>query len=104
MQRSLERPEFAEVARSLRQIGFNSAIDLLATYAGRDPELGPWLADAEINRDDNLRLQFLAGFDLNLDQREQTYREMLSYRQYPADLFAGSPASLNALREAILKK
>ena len=104
MQRSLERPEFAEVARSLRQIGFNSAIDLLATYAGRDPELGPWLADAEINRDDNLRLQFLAGFDLNLDQREQTYREILSYRQFPADLFAGSPASLNALREAILRK
>ncbi len=104
IQALLERPEFEPVARSLRQIGFNSAIDLLSTYAGRKPELNPWLADAEINRDDNLRLQFLAGFDLNLDQREQTYRELLSYRQYPADLFAGSPASLNALREAILRK
>jgi spermidine synthase len=104
MQRSLESPEFAGVARSLRQVGFNSATDLLATYAGRDPELGPWLVDAEINRDDNLRLEFLAGFDLNLDQREQTYREILSYRQFPADLFAGSPARLNALREAIFKK
>ncbi|HEY6478132.1 MAG TPA: fused MFS/spermidine synthase, partial [Polyangia bacterium] len=104
MQRLLERPDFAPVARSLRQIGFNSAIDLLSTYAGRKPELNPWLADAEINRDDNLRLQFLAGFDLNLDQRDQTYREILSYRQYPAGLFAGSPASLNALREAILRK
>jgi spermidine synthase len=104
MQRLLERPDFAQVARSLRQIGFNSAIDLLSTYAGRDPELRPWLADAEINRDDNLRLQFLAGFDLNLDQREQTYREILSYRQYPPDLFTGTPATLGALREAILKK
>jgi spermidine synthase len=104
MQRLLERPDFEPVARSLRQIGFNSAIDLLATYAGRKPELDPWLADAEVNRDDNLRLQFLAGFDLNLDQREQTYREILSYRQFPVDLFAGSPASLNALREAILRK
>jgi spermidine synthase len=104
MQRLLESPEFAPVARSLRQIGFNSAIDLLATYAGRKPELNPWLSDAQINRDDDLRLQFLAGFDLNLDQREQTYREILGYRQYPADLFVGSPATLNALREAILRK
>jgi spermidine synthase len=68
MQRLLERPDFGQVSRSLRQIGFNSAIDLLATYAGRDQELRPWFADAEINRDNNLRLQFLAGFDLNLDQ------------------------------------
>lgn len=104
IQQLLERPDFAQVARSLRQIGFNSAIDLLATFAGRDPELGPWLADAEINRDNNLRLQFLAGFDLNLDQREQTYREMISYRQYPANLFTGAPATLEKLRDAILHK
>jgi spermidine synthase len=101
MQRLLERPDFAEAARSLRQIGFNSATDLLATFAGRDPELRPWLADAQINRDDNLRLEFLAGFDLNLDQRDQTYHEILSYRRFPDDLFAGSPARLNALREAL---
>ena len=56
MQHLLERPDFSQVARSLRQIGFNSAIDLLATYAGRDQELRPWFADAEINRDNNLRL------------------------------------------------
>ena len=104
IQRLLERPDFAPVARSLRQIGFNSAIDLLSTYAGRDPELRPWLADAEINRDNNLRLQFLAGFDLNLDQREQTYREILSYRQYPPDLFTGAPGTVGTLRQAILKK
>lgn len=104
MQRLLDRPDFGQVARSLRQIGFNSAIDLLSTFAGRDPELRPWLVDAEINRDNNLRLQFLAGFDLNLDQREQTYREIIAYRQYPSDLFTGSPATLSALREAILKK
>jgi spermidine synthase len=104
IQRLLERPEFSQVARSLRQIGFNSAVDLLATYAGRDPDLRPWLADAQINRDNNLRLQFLAGFDLNLDQRDQTYREIISYRRYPADLFAGSPATLGSLREAISKR
>ena len=30
-------PEYAPVAQSLREIGFNSAIDLFATYAGRRP-------------------------------------------------------------------
>jgi hypothetical protein len=37
-------------------------------------------------------------------RRADTYREILSYRQYPRDLFTGSPATLTALREAISKK
>ena len=37
-------PEYAPVAQSLREIGFNSAIDLFATYAGQRAELQPWLA------------------------------------------------------------
>jgi len=34
----------------MREVGFNSAISLLSTYAGQGPDLKPWLADAEINR------------------------------------------------------
>jgi len=66
------------------QIGFDSARGrLLSTYGGRGPELGPWLKDAQINRDDNLRLQFLAGFGMNVDQRAEIYRDMLAFRHYP---------------------
>ena len=97
----LRTPEFAPVARSLREIGFDSAVALLSTYGGRGAELAPWLKDAEINRDDNLRLQFLAGFGMNVDERAEIYRGMLAFRHYPDDLFTGSPASLGALRVAL---
>ena len=97
----LATPEFHQVALSLRQIGFESASALLATYGGRASELGAWLQDAEINRDDNLRLQFLAGFDMNIDQRAEIYRGMLAFRHFPEDLFIGSPVTLAALRAAM---
>jgi spermidine synthase len=102
MERRLQSPAFARVAQSLRQIGFDSAVALLSTYGGRALELAPWLKDAEINRDDNLRLQFLAGFGMNVDQRAEIYRGMLALRHYPEDLFIGSPANLNPLRAAIV--
>jgi spermidine synthase len=102
MERRLQSPEFAPVAQSLRQIGFDSAVALLSTYGGRGSELAPWLRDAQVNRDDNLRLQFLAGFGMNVDQRAEIYRGMLALRHYPEDLFVGSPVELNALRSAIV--
>ena len=43
-----------------------SAHDLFANYAGRARELQGWTADATINRDRNLRLQYLAGSSMNL--------------------------------------
>ena len=42
VQRRLDRPDYAPVAQSLRDIGVNSAIDLFATYAGQKSDLGPW--------------------------------------------------------------
>jgi spermidine synthase len=98
----LQTPAFAPVVRSLREIGFDSAVALLSTYGGRGAELAPWLGDAEINRDDNLRLQFLAGFGMNVDERAEIYRGMLAFRHYPDDLFTGSPVSLNPLRVALI--
>jgi spermidine synthase len=104
MEALLTSPEFVEVAKSLREIGFNTATSLLATFGGRAPELRPWLTDAQINRDNNLRLQFLAGFGMNYDQRAEIYRGILSYRQYPDDLFVGSQGRLDALRTETLSR
>ena len=101
MQERLRRPEFGIVSQSLREIGFNSAVDLLATYGGRAPQLGPWLQDAQVNTDRNLRLQYLAGFGVNAYEQAAIYRGILQYRQYPPDLFTGSPATLTALQGAI---
>src|SRR5262249_30733685 len=69
----LQRPEYAPMKRSLQQIGMNSAVDLFSTYAGRKPDLQPWLQNAQINHDRNLRLQYLAGLGLNLYQADTIY-------------------------------
>ncbi len=102
IERRLRTPPYAPMAQSLREIGMNSAVDLFSTFAGRASDLAPWLRDASINRDRNLRLQFLAGMGLNLYQSDVIYSGMLAYaRQFPDDLFVASPATLQSLREAI---
>jgi spermidine synthase len=103
MDRRLKSPEFAVMARSLRQIGLDSALALLATYGGRRADLEPWLVDAEVNRDDNLRLQFLAGLGMNVDQRAEIYRGMLGFKHYPSELFLGSADNVSELRAAIAR-
>ena len=98
VQAKLERPEYARMRQSLREIGMNSAVDLFSTYAGRKPDLEPWLRDAAINRDRNLRLQYLAGLGLNLYQADTIYADMLRYvTKMPDDLFTATDATRQAL-------
>jgi spermidine synthase len=99
-QARLDSPPYAEVARSLREIGIGSAVELLANYAGSAADLAPWLADATINRDRNLRLQYLAGMGMNQYRSGSIYSEMLQHAKFPAQLFTGSPASMQALKIA----
>jgi len=89
------------VAALLREVGFSSAIDLLATYSGRASEVGPWLAGAEINRDLSLRLQYRAGLHLDFDNPEAIYASMISGRTYPDDLFVASEGLKQALKRAL---
>ena len=102
LQERMNRPDYARVVESLQEVGFRSAVELLATYAGRAPDLKPWLKNAQINRDLNLRLQYLAGMGLNTPDDTAIYRDLIKYRQFPEGLFAGSSTRLLALR-SILK-
>ncbi len=87
----LERGDHARVVRSLQEVGFDGAYGLLATYGGWGPDLREWLKDADINRDRNLRLQYLAGLGVNGNMAPEIQQEMLSHRTFPDALFGGSP-------------
>jgi spermidine synthase len=91
IQARLDRPDYAPVAQSLREISVFSAMDLFTGYSGQKSDLGPWLAGADINHDGDLRLQYLAGWGINSSQEDLIYGQMMKYRQPPANLFAGSP-------------
>src|SRR5215203_4932843 len=105
IEQTLKSPQYAPVAQSLAEIGMVSATDLFSTYAGRRPDLDPWMSDAMINHDRNLRLQYLAGLGLNLYQSESIYADMLKHAtRYPDELFTGSPATIQALKAGIARQ
>jgi spermidine synthase len=86
------------VQNSLDAVKLPTAAAVLATYAGRARDLLPLLADAEINRERHLRLQYLAGLAANRDQRYYIFQELVKYRRYPADLFVASAQVEQQLR------
>jgi spermidine synthase len=97
MDARLKRPEYEPVVNSLRQIGMFSATDLFATFAGQAGDYTEWLKDADINRDRNLRLQYLAGRGLNLYRADEIFAEMLTFARDPEGIFTGSPERLATL-------
>ncbi|MGY8799189.1 MAG: fused MFS/spermidine synthase [Longimicrobiales bacterium] len=94
----LMSPDHSSVAMSLAQTGFPRAMDLLTTYAADAYDLADWLADAEVNRDRNLRLMYLAGLGLNEYVAGDIYREVLDRRRFPDHIFTGPADRVGFLR------
>jgi len=102
LQARIDQAGYTTVKASLAEVGFESVFDVLRTYSGRNQGLAPWLQGAEINRDSNLRLQYLAGLGYNESLGSEIRNEILSYSTFPADLFTGSPESIAYLREQVM--
>jgi len=101
LQARLDRVDHTLVAYSLGDVGFGSALDLLASYAAQADDLKGWLADAQINRDRNLRLQYLAGLGANEHSEGPILAAMLAQRQFPDKLFAVSAENLPVLKRRL---
>src|SRR4051794_978607 len=97
----LARPDHARVVESLQTVGFGSIGALLGTYAGQRSDLDQWLQGAEINRDGNLRLQYLAGMALNISMEGTIYNQILRYRKFPRNVFVGSEERVRSLMTSI---
>ena len=101
MQRRLEQPAYARVMQSLRDVKLGSAVELMSTYSGRRSDFTDWLKGAEINRDRNLRLQYLAGLGLDNNGSFYIYYEMIKRFHYPDDLFIVSDEKKAALKKML---
>src|SRR5262249_48887488 len=104
IQERLDGPEYSKVLASISDVGFHSAVEILATYAGRASDLRSYFAGAEINDDMNLRLQYLAGLGVNSMAFQKVFADLLTYRKFPADLFRGSEARTDVLRTMVRAK
>ena len=97
-------PDLADgrVAQSLRDIGFYSGSNLLATFAGRAEDLKGWTNNAIINRDRGLKLQYLAGLGLNLYKANDIYQNMVAAGvKMPQGMFVGTPETVDLLSRMI---
>jgi spermidine synthase len=103
LQARLDRPDYATVRASLQQVGFPTAISLLDTYLGRATDLRPWLAGAQINRDIDLRLQYLAGMGVNNFSAGTIATEIARARQFPPEMFTGSPQTIGELEGSLVR-
>jgi spermidine synthase len=102
MTQRLARADYSRVAASLRAVGFDSALDLVSTYAADASSLEHWLAGAAINTDRNLRLQYLAGAGLNLLDSGRIFAALAAKEpSIPANGFTGTPAQLEELRQRV---
>lgn len=66
--------------------------------------VGEWLRGAVINRDRNLRMQYLAGLGLDLDDSAAIYAGLLSFRRFPEDLFTSAEGRVDSLRSLMLRR
>jgi spermidine synthase len=100
----LQQEDHQRVVNSLKEVGLGTALDLLSTYACGAGDLKPWLADAEINRDRNLRLQYLAGMGASNYSEGAIYREILSFRRFPENAFVASATTTQELKKRLPTK
>jgi spermidine synthase len=111
----LGSPEYSLVKQSLANVGFgastagmggnedlNIVVDLLATYTACGTDLSPWTRNAQLNRDRDLRLQYLAGMYFNSYLSTTILRNILAYYRFPENTFMGSPTNIDALRQTLL--
>jgi len=101
LQQRLDRPDYKSVQQSLDEVDLGSAVKLLATYGGRGPDLVVWFAEAQINYDRSLRLEYLAGIAVNRRMQDEIFRQIMHYRRYPEALFKASESLASALRAEI---
>ena len=111
IQAYLDDPNHSGIKRSLQDVHFGEsgipgaceAVELLATYAGTAPRMTGWTAGTEhlINRDRNLRLQYIAGMYVNNFDQAKIFDNILANYSWPDEIFSGSQLHIFALQELL---
>lgn len=94
----LNSPEYAPVLKSLAEVDYGSVTSLFGTFAAHTAQLTDYLKDAEVNRDRNLRLQYLSGMAVNTYQQAEVYADLLAAGKWKDDLFTGDPLLVESVR------
>lgn len=91
------------IESSIREMQFDSADDVLTLYLADKANLREWLADAQLNSDMSMRLEYLAGSAAYTNEREEIFGQIVQFRRWPMDLFHGEESRLRWIRENLGK-
>lgn len=86
------------MSQSLVGAGLDSPVALFATYAARREDLIEWLSVASINRDRNLRMQYLAGLGMDYDAAAAIFSSMTAGSRFPDGMFTSAEGRLDSLK------
>jgi spermidine synthase len=100
MERRVDFLGDSAMSQSLASAGFDSPVALFATYAAGREDLKEWLEGASINRDRNLRMQYLAGLGMDYDDAAAIYADMTARAKFPSEVFTSTEGRLDSLRRA----
>ncbi len=94
----MAREDHSRVVQSLSEVQMGSMISLIRCYAGRNTDMTDWLADAVVNTDRNLRLQYLAGWALNSRKAAEIRDSFRPFAHFPTGLLIGKNTSIAAIQ------
>ncbi len=100
MERRVDFRGDSAISQSLTEVGFDSPVALFATYAANRQDLNEWLAGAPLNRDRDLRMQYLAGLGMDYDDAAQIFTNMTAQARFPDGAFTSTEGRLDSLRRA----
>ena len=86
------------IKNSLSVVKYDSAMSVLKTFSGQINDIATWLEGAELNRDKNLRLEYLAGQSLDDYGKDKIHYAMTKDLSYPKSIFSVSSSEENTLR------
>jgi spermidine synthase len=75
-------------------------VALFATYSGRREDLTAWLEGAPVNRDRNLRMQYLAGLGMDYDDAAAIFAGMITHTRFPEAMFTSSEGRVDSLKRS----
>jgi spermidine synthase len=90
-----------DLKKALTEVNLGTVLELFHHYVGRGKDLGEVLADAEINQESSLRLEYMAGMASHFQAPDAILKLIIAPLRYPADWLKNDGRYFERLHEVL---
>lgn len=83
--------DWPDVQEELKEVGITDAMELVAIYQFGGEEIREFAKHAELNTDDNMRIEYSAPMHLHADTQDENFRILLKNAQVPTGALPPDP-------------